>query len=207
MGGVLGESERHYPVPKADRGNSPLRQSNHNSRISLRRSIAAVIGSDGMMGPRDLQCKDVTVTVTALRGCSGTLLPPSFERVADLGYEMGNWGRDETACAHKTCASVMLQVRVVGLRPYTVSGSLRLWESRTLKFMRKEFLKKKKRTSIRCCLNKWWRLVWFIIVPWMTSKEIDTFQCREDLWDGSEGFIKIRNDGSREPFPRKKTNK
>lgn len=27
----------------------------------------------------------------------------------------------------------------------------------------------------------------------MTSKEIDTFRCREDLWAASEGFIKIRN--------------
>lgn len=49
----------------------------------------------GVMAPRDLQCKDGTMT--ALLGCSGALLPPSFERVADLGFERGDrWGDEET---------------------------------------------------------------------------------------------------------------
>lgn len=50
----------------------------------------------GVMAPRDLQHKDVTVT--AQLGCNGALLPPSFQRVADPGVG-GGGGRALT----KTC--------------------------------------------------------------------------------------------------------
>lgn len=49
-----------------------------------------LVGVMGVMAPRDLQCKDGTMT--ALLGCSGALLPPSFGRVADLGFERGDGG-------------------------------------------------------------------------------------------------------------------
>lgn len=62
------------------------------------------------MAARDLQRKDVTVT--AQLGCNGALLPPSFQKVADLGGG-GGGGRGR---AQKR-ASVILQVRVVGLHP------------------------------------------------------------------------------------------
>lgn len=91
-----------------------------------------LLGAMGAMGgmrvtaPRDLQRKDVTVT--GQLGCNGALLPPSFQRVADLGVggEWGWLGMGEEEGAHKNVRASSFRCGLSVYTPYTMSGSFRL---------------------------------------------------------------------------------
>lgn len=99
------------------------------------------------MTPRDLQCKDVTAQLA----CGGALLPPSFERVADLGFKRGNGGMvgaSKRDAEHTHSTQNMRERHPSGVGcPYTVSGSLQLLELNFM-FTRREFLKKKKAREV-----------------------------------------------------------
>lgn len=87
------------------------------------RPLLGAMGGMGVTAPRDLQRQDVTVT--AQLGCNGALLPPSFQRVADLGVGGGaGWGEEEGA--HKNVRASSFRCALSVYTAYTMSGSFRL---------------------------------------------------------------------------------
>lgn len=106
MGGYLESQGGITPFPKLMKETRPAGDPTITpgfNCVDRARPLLGVMGVMGAMGakaPRDLQCKDGTMT--ALLGCSGALLPPSFGRVADLGVEMGNSTKRDAVSAQDT---------------------------------------------------------------------------------------------------------
>lgn len=146
LGGREGERQRgNTPFPKLTKearpaGNPTITPGFHC--VDRARPLVGVMGVMGVKAPRDLQCKDGTMT--ALLGCSGALLPPSFGRAADLGFERGGWGGGrETRRRERTrqarASSFRCKLSAPLHRPCIVTA---LVKSSALKFMGRAALKR-----------------------------------------------------------------
>lgn len=164
LGGREGGRQRgNTPFPKLTKearpaGNPTITPGFHC--VDRARPLVGVMGVMGVKAPRDLQCKDGTMT--ALLGCSGALLPPSFGRAADLGFERGGWGGGrETRRRERTrqarASSFRCKLSVCSLAPslYRYSSG----KIQRIKVYGEGSFEKGGKASIRGGVNKLWRWV------------------------------------------------